>query len=370
MSPVVTCTATVSNATPSTVSTTLKVNVYEPATLPGPPIIGTATAGEHVAVVTFSPPVYNGSSPITGYTVTCTATDGTSSTAGGPFSPIFVTGVKGGKKYTCTARAVNAIGTGDPSAPSNSVVPAVTDDCTNTDTCHAASASPNSSSNPPEKVDVTGTPTDATGTVNLTVGLEPLSCPGSSAVVSPGASLTDTGFSASSKLTVTLTQFAVATGAGKVCYSSDIPFLSESNPTIPKAGTAILLQCSAVANKAPCQLSSTQTLSTFVVKILVPGGDPTFSVVVPTGRLVWPSTFPNGKVGAAYSAHLLSKGGKAPFHWKITSGKLPAGLSINPGTGTVTGKPKTKGTSKCVVHVTDSEAHPQSANISVSITIN
>jgi len=219
-----------------------------------------------------------------------------------------------------------------------------------------------------EKVVVTGTPTDPTGTVNLTVGLDPLSCPGAP-VASPASSLTDTGFSPSSKLTATITQFAVATGPGKVCYSSDVPFLSESNPTVPKAGTGILLQCSAVGNKAPCQVSSTQTLSTIVVKILVPGGDPTFSVVVPTGRLVWPSTFPNGKVGAAYSAHLLSKGGKAPFHWKITTGKLPPGLAINPGTGTVTGKPTAKGTFKCVVHVTDSEAHPQSANISVSITI-
>ena len=135
-------------------------------------------------------------------------------------------------------------------------------------------------------------------------------------------------------------------------------------------GTAYLLSCAAVGNVAPCVISIASGSAAVIAKILVPAGDPTFSVVVPTGRLVWPSTFPNGKVGTTYSAHLLSKGGKAPFHWKITSGKLPPGLSINPGTGTVTGKPSAKGTFKCVVHVTDSEAHPQSANISVSITIN
>ena len=182
--------------------------------------------------------------------------------------------------------------------------------------------------------------------------------------------MSDTGFSSSNSLVVTITLFAVATGPAKVCYSSTVPFLSESNPKIPAAGTGILLRCSAIANQAPCVVSTTNTLNTVIAKILVPGGDPTFSVVVPTGRLVWPSTFPNGKVGTAYSTHLLSKGGKAPFHWTITSGKLPPGLSINPGTGTVTGKPTSKGTFKSVVHVTDSEAHPQSANISVSITIN
>ena len=90
---------------------------------------------------------------------------------------------------------------------------------------------------------------------------------------------------------------------------------------------------------------------------------------MPKGRLLWPSNFPKGKVGATYSQHMQSKGGKAPFKWKVLSGKLAPGLTLGASTGAVTGKPTTKGTFKCVVAVSDSESPPKSANISVSITI-
>lgn len=179
--------------------------------------------------------------------------------------------------------------------------------------------------------------------------------------------LTDTGFTGS--LTAMVKLLAVATRKGKICYSSDVPFLSETNPTTPKPGTAFLLSCTAVGNVAPCVFSIASGPTAVIGTILVPAGDPTFTVVVPTGRLVWPSTFPDGKVGTAYSTHLFSKGGKAPFHWSVSSGKLPPGLSISTATGAFTGTPTTAGTFKSVVRVADGESPPQSANVPVSITI-
>lgn len=166
-----------------------------------------------------------------------------------------------------------------------------------------------------------------------------------------------------------MVQQAVATAPGKVCYSSTIPFKSVTNPGKPKAGTFLLLPCTATANVAPCQVSSKQTPTSLVVKFLAPGGDPRFSIVVPTGRLVWPSSFPAGKVGSSYSTSLLSSGGKAPFHWKVRSGSLPPGLTLNTSSGTVTGKPTTKGTFVCTIGVTDTEPTPQTATINVSIKI-
>jgi hypothetical protein len=91
------------------------------ATVPGAPTIGTATAGDASASVTFTAPASNGGSAITGYTVTSSPG---SITATGPSSPITVTGLNNATAYTFTVTATNAIGTGTASAASNSVTPA------------------------------------------------------------------------------------------------------------------------------------------------------------------------------------------------------------------------------------------------------
>jgi hypothetical protein len=90
-------------------------------TPPGAPIIGTATAGNAQATVTFTAPTSNGGSTITGYTVT---SNPGGLTATGTASPLTVTGLNNGTSYTFTVTATNAIGTGPASAPSNAVTPA------------------------------------------------------------------------------------------------------------------------------------------------------------------------------------------------------------------------------------------------------
>ncbi len=90
------------------------------AVLPGAPTIGTATAGNGQATVTFTAPVFTGGSTITGYTVT---SNPGGITAGGASSPIVVVGLTNGTGYTFTVTATNGVGTGTASAPSNSVTP-------------------------------------------------------------------------------------------------------------------------------------------------------------------------------------------------------------------------------------------------------
>jgi alpha-tubulin suppressor-like RCC1 family protein len=91
-----------------------------PATLPGAPIIGTATGGIASASVTFTAPASNGNSAITSYTAT-SSPGGFSGT--GSASPITVSGLTNGSAYTFTVTATNAVGTGNASAASNSVTP-------------------------------------------------------------------------------------------------------------------------------------------------------------------------------------------------------------------------------------------------------
>ena len=95
-------------------------------TAPGAPVIGTATPGNAQATVTFTPPASNGGSPITGYTVTATDTTNHAhggQTATGTGSPVAVTGLTNGDRYTFTVKATNAVGTGPASAPSKAVTP-------------------------------------------------------------------------------------------------------------------------------------------------------------------------------------------------------------------------------------------------------
>ena len=91
-----------------------------PATVPGTPTIGTATAGHAEATVNFTPPASNGGDPITSYIVTAYI-NGTATgiTGSGPKSPITVKGLTGGQAYTFKVAATNMVGTGAVSGFSN-----------------------------------------------------------------------------------------------------------------------------------------------------------------------------------------------------------------------------------------------------------
>ena len=102
------------------------VALLPPPTVPGAPLIGTATAGNASATITFSPPSADGGSPVSSYTVT--ATDLTHPAHGGETatrtgSPLTVTGLANGDTYTLSVTATNAVGTGPRSGASNRVTP-------------------------------------------------------------------------------------------------------------------------------------------------------------------------------------------------------------------------------------------------------
>lgn len=74
-----------------------------------------------------------------------------------------------------------------------------------------------------------------------------------------------------------------------------------------------------------------------------------------------------GVVDNAYTSTLAAAGGTAPFTWAIFGGVLPNGLSLNAGTGVVSGTPDTAGNSIVDFIVTDSIG--QTANGSVLFAI-
>jgi titin len=84
-----------------------------PLAAPGAPSITDATATASAGTFTFSAPASNGGTAVTGYTATCTSTNGgTTRTATGASSPLTVSSLDAGKSYTCSVTATTAYATG------------------------------------------------------------------------------------------------------------------------------------------------------------------------------------------------------------------------------------------------------------------
>ena len=68
-----------------------------------------------------------------------------------------------------------------------------------------------------------------------------------------------------------------------------------------------------------------------------------------------PSALPSGSVGTAYNQTVTATAGASPgpFTFAVTSGTLPAGLTLNATTGAITGTPTTTGTSNFSIRATD-----------------
>ena len=79
------------------------------------------------------------------------------------------------------------------------------------------------------------------------------------------------------------------------------------------------------------------------------------------------NTLPNGVVGTAYSQSLSATGGTEPYSWSITSDSLPAGISLIPTSGVLSGIPNVAATSVFTVGVMD--ANGATADRVVSLTI-
>ncbi len=99
-------------------------------TAPGAPAIGTATAGDASALVTWTAPAGDGGTPITGFSIQpfigSVATGSPTILAGVAASSGTVNGLTNGTSYSFQVSAVNAVGTGSASGSSNTVTPATT----------------------------------------------------------------------------------------------------------------------------------------------------------------------------------------------------------------------------------------------------
>jgi hypothetical protein len=90
------------------------------------------------------------------------------------------------------------------------------------------------------------------------------------------------------------------------------------------------------------------------------GGTP---LSIPTGPL------PSATVNVSYSAQLQASGGTAPYSWTIVSGVLPNGLSLNAGSGVISGSPLSSGSWNFTVQVSDSNSPQLTSSKALSIVV-
>ena len=99
----------------------------------------------------------------------------------------------------------------------------------------------------------------------------------------------------------------------------------------------------------------------------------TITVNAPPALTITTTSLAAGVIGTAYSHTLAATGGVPSYTWAVTTGSLPAGLSLNASTGAISGTPSGTftGTTSFTVTVTDSQTPTHAtkpANLSIAIS--
>ncbi len=107
-----------------------------------------------------------------------------------------------------------------------------------------------------------------------------------------------------------------------------------------------------------------QTTGSFDLTVAVNDSDAewerTFTIRIARPLEIVTQSLPPGSDQTPYRVRLDARGGTTPVRWKVTEGKLPPGLELNPDTGVITGTPGRGGEISVGLTATDGARPPQS----------
>jgi hypothetical protein len=108
----------------------------------------------------------------------------------------------------------------------------------------------------------------------------------------------------------------------------------------------------------------------FTIRVIDSAGvvqDAPLSIAVTSSFQIAACPTPAATVGQAYIAVLSAVGGQTPYAWTVSSGSLPAGLTLNGSSGVISGNPTQAGDAGFVL--TASDAAPSTVTRSCSIVV-
>ncbi|HSW82225.1 MAG TPA: IPTL-CTERM sorting domain-containing protein [Usitatibacter sp.] len=276
-------------------------NSVTPATVPGAPASALAAAGNAQAIVAFAPPASNGGATITSYTVTSSPGGITASGAG---SPVLVGGLVNGTPYTFTVTATNAVGTGPPSAPSNTVTPAAVPGPPTIGIALPGNA----------QARITFTPPASSGGSPI-AAYTVTSSPGGITASGPGSPITVTGLTNGTAYTFTVTATnAIGTGLASAPSNRVTPATVPGAPTIgtatagnaqatvaftPPASDGGSRITSYIVTSSPGAITAIGTASPITVTGLTNGTAYTFTVTAANSTGEGPASAPSNSVTPA-----------------------------------------------------------------------
>jgi hypothetical protein len=156
------------------------------------------------------------------------------------------------------------------------------------------------------------------------------------------------------------TQLAAAGGTTPYTWSI-------SSGALP-AGLALNSSSGAISGTPTATGASTFTAMVTDAAGLMASSQLSITINAPGAVSITTTSLPTGTKGSAYPAtQLAAAGGTTPYIWSISSGALPAGLSLTASSGAISGTPTATGASTFTVMVTDAAGLTASSQLSITI---
>ena len=147
---------------------------------------------------------------------------------------------------------------------------------------------------------------------------------------------------------------AVASGTAAICAGGSTQLSGSGGTSCSWSPSTGLDNASSCSPHASPVSTTTYTLTVTGTGSCSSTNAPSVTVTVNPVPVPTPAALAGGAVGVAYSQTVGSSAGAAPFSFAVVVGSLPGGLSLDAGTGAITGPPTTGQDASFTIRVTDS----------------
>lgn len=176
--------------------------------------------------------------------------------------------------------------------------------------------------------------------------------------------------------TVTLAPATLPNGMVGLIYQTTLtasggiaPYVfSVSSGTLP-AGTALAPSTGVISGTPTTATPSTFTIQVSDAEVPAAIASQSYTVTVFPMLTIVTGSLPAANIGVSYSATLVASGGVSPYTFAVTTGSLPAGVTLNSTTGVISGTPSAAGSFTFTVTVTDAATNVVQLEIKTKIYV-